>query len=646
MDNRGINNGNNPRGRRVPNPNGPMPNTPRPRAPQPRGARPNVQPVRGAVPPRQNVPPVNRARAVPRAVPTRKPPMPAPQRPVNPRAMQPQMPRVQAPQMVNPQQMINNVPQGVRPQNVNMAPNMGAGAIPNISPNPNINPNVAINNIPNVNPNTVPNTNQNIVSNANQNVNVVPNANLNTTAPNAMPNVAPQTPTYTEPTQANQVEENIVEPSETQQTVNTEEKVVEPSNIKEEVKDEAQEEVKGEEVKDTEKQEAKQEAKQEGEVVDFKKEKKKIKEKKIKEQKNKGRGRKKMIGILVAIFVGIIAIGGLVLGLSISNKTYRVSFVTGPFDEIQSLTVKNGEIPGIADIEDIMSLDETPKPLVEFTGWYLDETRTRKYEPQRIYQDLTLYAGYELGTVTTSFYMANEYSEDGSFVYLTEIETEYYTGEIDFDSLESSIMNLDSKEYLQASNVMSFDPVSYELGTLSIELSDYKLFLDNYFTIDNFVRWDDGSYEQYNIGDAISTPNKDAIFLVNFTPNDVTLIFNSNKSSLKDFYDKTEIGSSDCVDTQKTITVEYGKEYEIPSYATISSGDFGEYPEYHTPYGWSLDRNALISDGENENLIYQENNTIKIDRKFLNNKTSAELFALWVEGMTPLRIYTELDNCR
>ena len=382
----------------------------------------------------------------------------------------------------------------------------------------------------------------------------------------------------------------------------------------------------------------------EGEVIDFPQDKKSKKEKKIRNQKNKGRSRKKIIGILVAVFVGVIALAGLLYGLSLSNRTYRISFVTGPFEEMEPLTFKDGDLADIADLEDVMSLDEEPKPLVEFTGWYLDEGRTREYTPQRIHEDITLYAGYTLGTVTTEFYMINEYDEDGSYIYLSEVETEYYTGEIDFSSLVDSIMALDSVHYIAAPNVIGYDPVTLSVqGTKSITIEDYVGFLENYFTISTFTRMDDGSYSVYGVESSIPTPNKDSAFYVEFTPNDVTLVFNSNMSSLKGYYDNIGEGSENCVDNTTTTTVKYGDEYVLPSYATISSGVFGEYPEYHSPYGWSIDPNTTI-EGGNESLIYEESDTIKIDRRFLSNQTSVELFALWVEGMTPLIIYTELDS--
>ena len=379
------------------------------------------------------------------------------------------------------------------------------------------------------------------------------------------------------------------------------------------------------------------------EVVEFSSEKSK-KERRIKNQKNKGRSRKKVIGILVAVFVGVIALAGLLYGLSLGNRTYRISFVTGPFEEMEPLTFKDGEFPSVSDLDDIMSLDEEPKPLVEFTGWYLDKDRTIEYRPKALHEDLTLYAGYELGTVTTEFYMINEYDEDGSYIYLSEVETEYYTGEIDFSSLVESITSLDSIYYIAAPNVIGFDPVNFNTqGTKSITIDEYTSFLENYFTISTFTRMDDGSYSVYGVESNIPTPNKDATFYVEFAPNDVSLIFNSNKSSLKDYYDRVGEGSEDFVDSTTTTTVKYGEEYILPSYATISGGVFGEYPEYHSPYGWSIDPDMPIEEG-NQNLIYEESDTIKIDKDFLNNQTSIELFALWIEGMTPLVIYTELDD--
>lgn len=355
--------------------------------------------------------------------------------------------------------------------------------------------------------------------------------------------------------------------------------------------------------------------------------------------------------ILSSVIFSVLAVVAVVIGIMMSTpkNDYSVSLMTGPFESsVTSLTVTDGDVPSLPELENIISTNGQ-KTLAEFTGWFLDDERTQPYSLKSVKSDLILYAGYNLGSVTSTFYTPDYYNADGSYIYLTTITTTYYTGEINFSSLKTSLENFTGMGYNNGSFVKKFNiNTMSQNGTLSVSTNNYASFFNKYYSVSTFTS-DQEDANIYTVNSKISTPNNDTFFRVRFEAKPVTLEFNSNLSSLNNYYSTLDgYDESNFDDDVTSISVLYNNSY---TFNTFSSYGFeNSIPNSHELLGWSLISPDIDENGNIQNTAFGTANSYYkygeqkvLSKEFLENLTAVTFYAVWGEIATNFIIYIDYN---
>ena len=381
--------------------------------------------------------------------------------------------------------------------------------------------------------------------------------------------------------------------------------------------------------------------------------------------KTPGKKKKKIAFIAIACSV-VLAIAGVILGIFAGNKSYTVSFVTGPFEACSSLTVASGFTANTPDVEDLRN--EDGELLVEFEGWYLDKNYETEYIAQPILKDTVLYAKYNCKEITSTFYISDLYSGDSSsYVYVADIKTKYYEETLDLSSFDviEKIINFDAEIYDdQNYTVRSFDVKEAKAGNAvagATSKSEYTKFLRDYYYNKslNIISVTSSDGNVYKPNDKIQTPTKHTYYKLDLQANSVNIYLNPNYESVvcyyetlgKDFdYEKDAEGKSSSIQDYAI----YNSEYTFKNYETAFSGNskYRDAKKYHEFIGWTTKENlnedgtlkgnksALVSSGK----IYTENTIEKIDRKFLQSGKTIVLYAVWEVRKGSIIIYTSLSQ--
>lgn len=351
--------------------------------------------------------------------------------------------------------------------------------------------------------------------------------------------------------------------------------------------------------------------------------------------------------ILLAIVLFAVITFGVVIGvLLMTKKDYTVHFVTGPFAQTSDVNVASDRYFVLPEIDDVISDDGT-MILAEFTKWFIDEDRSVEYVRGPVNEDLTLYAGYDLKDVTSTFYAKNEYDGNGGLIYLGNIKTKFYTGEINFDEIaqEISLLSCSGDEYESDELISKYVSVSSpELGKTGYTKEQYVRFLENYFEISSFALGD----TTLQAGESISTPKGNTSFEVIMTKKNVTLTFHSNLNSVKTYYNGMSVEEQEYDDEASSVLTPYDTNYNFGTFATFGYDESN--PLYHQFKGWSItdpevDENGVVQNVNYSNSYFAYGQSQKLNRDFLGDKTELEFFAVWEEFLIPLRIYeSNSDN--
>ena len=348
---------------------------------------------------------------------------------------------------------------------------------------------------------------------------------------------------------------------------------------------------------------------------------------------------KKKFFVLGAVFAAV-AIVGVLIGVFMSSaKAYRISFETGPFASVQEVTLQEGEIFTPTEIPSNI-VNEDGLTLASFTGWFLDENRTKPYVPSKITKDTKLYAGYSLAMITTSFVVKNFMQENG-YIYLGEVESEYYTGKISVNDMASVLASFNSGIYSTANYVYSYDMAtsSRSLSSSNLSSENFARLLSTYYT-----------YSGYDVkttsagvltADEISTPSREGAVELVFEPKNISIRYNSNVSSVESYYQNLEdydYDSNDFVDqTSSVITVPYGENYSVLLYSALRFAS----PAYHGFMGWSKSANAVA---ENRSSLMMAGSGLKLNYETLNWGRNLVLYAIWDDDEANVIIYSTLGS--
>ena len=372
----------------------------------------------------------------------------------------------------------------------------------------------------------------------------------------------------------------------------------------------------------------------------------------------KGPKKKKMTVIISSIVAGVLLLS---LGLGIlfggKKKTFDVQFVTGPFEPVATKTYTEGEVVVAEGLEDVVSVryDGSTQLLAKFEGWYLDEERTQPYSPFVLKDNITLYAGYTLGDVTTKFYAQNDFDGDGSNLFLFETTTKYWGEQINLSTVSEKISDLDCEYYDDLSLVSKIDITTGQVEQASSDISkaDYIQFIHNYYELVSFG----GEGNRLSLNSQIDTPAGDSCLVANYSAKNVEIRLHTNKNSKNKYFASHPV-SEDVVEYQDEVAVvarKYGTEYVLPTYpalAGMSTITDKESLKNHDLVGWtSVD--PMVENGEPTNPVFGKdyisigsagNGKVSISKEFLKNQQSIDLYAVWEECATELKIYTSGIN--
>ncbi|MBR1984933.1 MAG: hypothetical protein IKA31_04245, partial [Clostridia bacterium] len=300
------------------------------------------------------------------------------------------------------------------------------------------------------------------------------------------------------------------------------------------------------------------------------------------------RKRKTAISLLVTFIIA--AVAGVFAAVNLlTNKSFLVHYVTGPFAAMESTSVQNGTMFDVPQALENKTNGDGDL-LVKFTGWY--DKDGNKFTGAKITSDITLYAGYETFPVKQVFVSANHYSDLG-YVYLTSISPKYYDGKVDFSSqdLKNAILNLDTDIYEDTTDdfVVSYDKDTNKQGTTSIQTTFYANYMRSYFDIEGFALEPNGTFI-YDLDDVIETPDEEAIYYVIFRPKNITITLNNNLEGLKTYYQNLGYGEEalkNYENEEKEINRVFKTDYEIVKYSEYSSIFTKPNPTFHKFLGWS-----------------------------------------------------------
>ena len=367
---------------------------------------------------------------------------------------------------------------------------------------------------------------------------------------------------------------------------------------------------------------------------------------KIDNKKPKSRKRK-LFGIMVACFLAIVSILGIVFGISKSNATYTVTFVYGPFGSTIEKVYQSGEIVSPEELENRKS-DNSDEIIAEFSGWYTDEDFTNKYTPTSINRDMTLYAGYSnTGYLTTSFYIKDLYNDSpNDYIYVADLESKFYTEMIDFKNATTLVKNFSSEIYDGASNVLGYDRNNNSLlGDKGVAIDSYSQFINSYYEIVGFKFTSSLGEQSYTINDSIPTPSGDIAVYVELAPKDVKINFDSNLGMLKDYYESVVGSGEGLSDEVYSMVEEYNSSWNFLNYQEIADKGnlLNPNPDFHTFVGWSFTNPDELEDLSDFKADITES-VSKIDRIFLQDKTEITLYAVWEEKVNKLMIVDDVNN--
>ena len=359
--------------------------------------------------------------------------------------------------------------------------------------------------------------------------------------------------------------------------------------------------------------------------------------------------KKKKLAIVISTVVACVLMLSLGLGILLGGrkKTYDIEFVTGPFEAVETKTCTEGDVFVAENLADVTStkFDGSPLVLAKFEGWYLDEERTQPYSPFVVKEKVTLYAGYTLGDVTTRFYAQNDYDNDGSNLFLYEVTTKYWAEKIDLGEVAQKLVNLDCEYYDDTSVVAKISTTGQiEDGYSAISKVDYKNFIENYYELVSFGE----ENNRFSLNSQIDTPAGDSAIVANYSAKNIEIRLHTNKDSKNKYFashGKTQVYEDEVVSVSK----KYGTEYPLPTYRALA-----EYKEVtdksdvenHNLVGWTT-VNPIVENGEATNPLFGKDyvsistgyGKITLSKEFLNNERSVDLYAVWEECATDLKIF-------
>ena len=350
--------------------------------------------------------------------------------------------------------------------------------------------------------------------------------------------------------------------------------------------------------------------------------------------------KKKIFAIGAAIGVVVIAVA-VALGILLSPpKIQKISFITGPFAAVGDVDVKkNTYIDKFADLDDIYN--EDGQLLVDFICWEYEDGR--EFRGGIISDDITLRARYSLGKIKSTFVTFNNYSSGGQYLYFGEITTDYYTGTVSFSDAANLIRSFNDEVYQGFDNIYSYNIENKNVSTLPTDISieEFSRFIENYFSLSSFYALDNESVK-YTTVDSIPTPDRDTIFVVEYSPQEVNINFNSNVAMVEDDYKTmSDYDSSDYISipSENIPFYYYGRTLTFPTYDDMRLNYNFNMPKYHNFIGWSLSQDT----DETVTKYYRAGETVSLDKDFLNNGKALTFYAVWSLNKASLLVYNYED---